>query len=49
MNVPMSSLTNNKPACVCGRDVGVVLIMYCFPRGSGSKSPYLMLDTLLFD
>lgn len=48
--------TNNKPACLClcGRDVGVALIIFRFPCGIGSKSPpplpfSLMQDTLLFD
>lgn len=35
------ALTNNKPVCVCvcGRHVGVVLIIYRFPCGFGSKIP----------
>lgn len=36
--------------CLCGRDVGVVLIIYCFSLVELVQNPpHLMLDTLLFD
>lgn len=43
MNSLISPLTKHKLECV------KILIIYCFPRGFDTKSPYFMHDTLVFD